>query len=76
MTSKVNAYCKEINDLIEDDEGLALMNLTILKSSPKLYQSPLQPDIMVAHEEVEELLEAYLMDFNSIGNYIYLYLFP
>lgn len=45
MISKVTAYCKEINDLIEDDEGLALMNLTILKKNPKLYQSPLQPGI-------------------------------
>ncbi len=44
---------------------MALMNLSLLGSNPNLYKYPLSPDILGTHEEIEELLENYLNDFNS-----------
>ena len=52
---------------------MALMNLTLLKENPTLYyfgvgggDKPLSHALLASHEEVEELLEAHLMDSNSL----------
>ena len=37
VASKLSNYRIALNDFIEDDEGLALMNLSILKQNPSLY---------------------------------------
>eukprot|EP01035_Chromulina_nebulosa_P027431 gene27431-36084_t len=47
--------------ITEDEEEMALMNLTLLKR-----KYPLVPEIRATHDAMEELLEAYLIDFNSL----------
>lgn len=52
--------------MIEDDEGMALMSLTKLKSDPCLYRYPLVPEILCQHEEIEETLEGGLHMFSEL----------
>eukprot|EP01038_Epipyxis_sp_PR26KG_P010484 gene10484-14087_t len=52
-----------LQDLVEDDEEMALMNLTYLHEKPILYKYPLQSDILDKHGIIEEMLESYLLDF-------------
>jgi magnesium transporter len=66
MVGKMAAFNRALNLLIQDDEAMALMNLSKLRKDPTLYKTPLRKEIMMAHEEIEELLEAYLMDSNSL----------
>ena len=32
----------------------------------RVCRSPLSPEVLAAHEEVEEMLQSYVMDFNSV----------
>ena len=66
MLTRLASFQRAINDVVEDDESMALMNLSLLKVQPKLYRYPLSPSILGTHEEMEELLENYLNDYNSI----------
>jgi hypothetical protein len=67
---KVNAYQRLLRDLIDSPEDLALMNLSLLKENPALYRKPLSPDILNARDDIVELLESYLMDYNTLGTKI------
>ena len=53
MISKINAYRKSLEGLLEDDEGLAMMNLSKLKRKPDLYLLPLSHEITSTREEME-----------------------
>lgn len=64
--ARLDSYRKVLHDLMENDESMALMNLTLLKEYPQYYLAPLCKDILVTHECIEEMLESFLMDFNSI----------
>ena len=65
ISGRIDSFQRALDDVVEDDEGMALMNLNLLSSNPNLYQYPLSAEILGTHEEVEELLENYLNDFNS-----------
>jgi Mg2+ and Co2+ transporter CorA len=66
MLARLASFRRALEDVVEDDEGMALMNLTLLKQKPRLYKYPLTSSILGTHEEIEELLESYLNDYNSI----------
>lgn len=55
-----------LEELTEDDEEMALMNLSVLKSNPSLYRLPLAPEILATHDRTEELLETHLIDINAV----------
>jgi len=63
---KTNAYRRLFKDLVDNDDDVALMNLSLLKEKPNLYIKPLQPEICNAHEELSILIESYLMDYNTL----------
>ena len=63
---KIHTFRKTLSDLLENDEDLALMNLTKLKDKPSLYNIPLDSKLLASHEEIEILLESYLTDYNSL----------
>jgi magnesium transporter len=67
MQVKVSSLKKALTALIEDDEKMALMNLSKLRDQPELYMSPLSEEILRTHEEMEELLESHLIDCNSLS---------
>jgi Mg2+ and Co2+ transporter CorA len=66
MESWMGNLAAALEAVIEDDEEMALMNLTRLADCPSLYSYPLSDDIKGHHEEVEELLESYVMDYSSL----------
>jgi len=63
---KIHQVRRALGDLLENDEDLALMNLSRLKDRPSLYSIPLDPTLLASHEEIEILLESYLTDYNSL----------
>eukprot|EP00605_Chrysophyceae_sp_TOSAG23-4_P000341 GSChrysophyteH1.ASY1.ANO1.388.1 assembled CDS len=65
ISNRLKAFERALDDVVHDDEAMALMNLSLLRMKPKLYEFPLTKEILGTHEEIEELLEAYLNDYNS-----------
>jgi magnesium transporter len=64
--SMILAYRRTIEELLEDDGDLALLNLSALKPKPALYNLPLSQEILSYHEEMEIIMESYIMDYNSL----------
>jgi len=67
MAGTVDLYRRAINEMIMNDDHMALMNLSQLAKNPSLYRIPLCPKILSAHEEIEDLLQTYAMDFDSLS---------
>jgi Mg2+ and Co2+ transporter CorA len=63
---KVNAYRRVLRDLLDSPDDVALLNLSLLKERPELYERPLQADIINSSEEIHILIESYLMDYNAL----------
>jgi hypothetical protein len=53
MLEKVAAYRHILVELLEDDESMALMNLSVLKERPQWYRPPLCAELMETHEDME-----------------------
>ncbi len=51
--------------VLGSNEDMALMNLSILGVKPWLYDPPLQPEILDAHEEVWHDFHTYILDFQT-----------
>jgi hypothetical protein len=66
MESRTRSSRASLMELIETVEDLSLMHLTRLKSNPSLYNYPLSSEILDIHEEIEILLEPYVLDFSSL----------
>jgi magnesium transporter len=65
MTSRLSAYQRTLEGIVDDEESMALMNLTLLHTQPRLYKFPLSNDLLSTHEEVQELLENHLSDYST-----------
>lgn len=63
---KVRKYRKLLDEVLDDEETTALMNLNLLSQKPSLYKFPLSDEILIRHEEVEQALESYLTDLANI----------
>jgi Mg2+ and Co2+ transporter CorA len=68
MMTQTNAIKSALDEILEDEDDLALLNLSVLKQKPYLYSLPLVDQILILKEEMEVLLESYLMEFNTITN--------
>jgi len=68
MACNVINYQSALDELIMQDEEMALMNLSALKLNPSLYCTPLGEEIMSMHEEVEELLQSYNMQYTALAS--------
>eukprot|EP01038_Epipyxis_sp_PR26KG_P005355 gene5355-7429_t len=66
MKERLTKLKLSLNDLIEEPEDMALMNLSFLRIKPKRYKLPLTDDLLTKYDAIEKLLEGYLVDFNSI----------
>jgi magnesium transporter len=66
FVNRIKSYHRALSTLTEDDEAMALMNLSILKEAPWYYNAPLRREILACHDEVEELLESYLIETTSV----------
>jgi transcription termination factor NusB len=75
LQSRNSSLKQTLTILINDDESMALMNLSKLNVNPELYNSPLCKEVLSSHEEIEELLESHLMDCNSLGILMYVYVY-
>ena len=62
----VITYRRTVEEVLEDDGDLALLNLSVLKPKPHLYDLPLSQEIICYHEKMEIIFESYIMDYNSL----------
>lgn len=70
LTSNLESTRTVLQELTEDDEEMALMNLTVLQTKPSLYKLPLSQEIIATHDRSEELLETHLIDLNALCSQI------
>lgn len=70
MTSNLESTRTVLQELTEDDEEMALMNLSVLQGKPSLYKLPLSQEILATHDRSEELLETHLIDLNALCSQI------
>jgi len=66
FATRLRAYRRALSTLTADDEAMALMNLSILREAPWYYNAPLQPEMRSSSHEVEELLQSYLIEANTL----------
>jgi predicted DNA-binding protein len=66
LRSQARSYKEALEALLESDEDLALMNLSLLRDAPHLYTLPLSEEILRTHDYMEIILESYLVDFTSL----------
>lgn len=66
MIARIVSCRQALQALTEDDEEMALMNLSLLRQKPHLYRLPLVSEILSRHDDIEELIESYLIDFNAL----------
>ena len=66
LLSDIVEYRVCLQRLMDDDQDMALMNLTLLQSRPELYLSSNAAELLPSHEAIECLLESCLLDFNHL----------
>ena len=69
MEARVQGFVRAMNDVLDEDEDLALMNLSKLITDPERFLLPVSQEVL--HEESDEpelILEAYLQQALSIAN--------
>jgi hypothetical protein len=64
--NRMKSYRRALSKLTSDNEAMALMNLSILKEAPWYYNAPLRREILACHDEVEELLDSYLLEARTV----------
>jgi len=69
MCSRVNGYMSSLNTVLDDDEDMALMNLSRLLTHPERFVYPVTPEILEAEaDEPELILEAHLQTALTLNN--------
>lgn len=87
MMNKVDVALHAFHELLDDDERLALMNLTMFRQNPNLYKYnceimifsflcwlfrlPLDQEALSLHEIIEDLLEGYLLEYASLHSNLF-----
>ena len=67
MRSKVLSDKKVLLELLDDDESMALMNLTKIQANPQLFKLPLSMDALISHEIIEvSCICFYSSDYNIL----------
>lgn len=69
MMSRVDGYCRAMDELLEEDEDMALMNLSRLLTHPERFIQPV-PQVILDEEsdEPELILEAHLQRGHTLAN--------
>ena len=69
MTSRVQGFCRAIEAILEEDEDMALMNLSRLLTHPDRFIQPVPQAILEEEsDEPELILEAHLQRGNTLAN--------
>jgi magnesium transporter len=69
MMSRVDGFCRAMDELLEDDEDMALMNLSRLLTHPERFIQPVPQAILDEESDEPELIvEAHLQRGHSLAN--------
>jgi magnesium transporter len=69
MTSRVNRFVQSLNRILDEDEDMALMNLSHLLTHPERFIQPVSPEILETEsDEPEIILESHLQQALSLIN--------
>lgn len=64
--ARVRDTVEAINATLDSDEDMCMMRLSSIRAEPHLYDPPLSADMLTEHEDVEDILENYLMHVTAI----------
>jgi hypothetical protein len=64
--NRMKSYRRALSMLTANKEAMALMNLSLLKEAPWYYNAPLRREILACHDEVEQLLDSYLLEARTV----------
>ena len=65
--ARANNTKRAIMDVLDEDEDMALMNLTRQRTEPQLFQPMLMKEALEDHEDFELLYEACLQSVNTLA---------
>jgi magnesium transporter len=69
MMSRVDGFCRAIDQLLEDYEDMALMNLSRLLTHPERFIQPVPQSVLDEEsDEPELILEAHLQRGHTLNN--------
>eukprot|EP01038_Epipyxis_sp_PR26KG_P011062 gene11062-14848_t len=68
LQTKINDRRMTLEKMIEDEEEMSLMNLTFLRNKPYLYKLPLEQEILGLSDDIEDMLQSYLIDYNTLNS--------
>lgn len=69
MSSRVKGFCQSLDRVLDEDEDMALMNLSRLLSHPERFLHPVSPEVLDEEsDEPELILESYLQTALSLSN--------
>lgn len=69
MVGRIQGFVRALNEMLDEDEDMALMNLSRLLTHPERFVQPVSQDILQEEsDEPELILEAYLQEALSIVN--------
>jgi hypothetical protein len=66
FVNRMKSYRRALSMLTANKEAMALMNLSILKEAPWYYNAPLRREMLACHDEVEQLLDSYLLEARTV----------
>jgi magnesium transporter len=69
MTTRVNSFTESVTRCLDEDEDMALMNLSRLLTHPDRFIQPVPPEVLEEEsDEPELILEAHLQDALTLAN--------
>lgn len=69
MTTRVNSFTESVTRCLDEDEDMALMNLSRLLTHPDRFIQPVPPEVLEEEsDEPELILEAHLQDALNLAN--------
>lgn len=67
LSAKVVAHQSLLQNLLSSQVDLSLTSLTLFEENPQLYWKPLEDEVRHSAQEVERMMESYLMDFGTLN---------
>ena len=62
LEARARDTAEALTTLLDEDEDMCMMRLSLLRERPRLFDPPISPELLTQHEDVELLLESYLQE--------------
>jgi len=66
LEARARDTAEALTTLLDEDEDMCMMRLSLLRERPRLFDPPISPELLTQHEDVELLLESYLQETEAV----------